>query len=205
MYAAVAAFFGGFATRSVCHNMPCAARLAMKGRPFKLGFSIRSVSLNKDEVPAKGSQRPFVTVTVSDKVKQTELGDWSKDKELWTFNEIITIEAVWEDEALISISSSKQYDLGVAAVSLGSNTVGEACFPLSSLLMRFRMEDRDIDGIVYTTGVIPLDLVKDGRKVGRANVAFETKQPPPVQKAADGEACFKFSRRPDEDEAARFT
>mmetsp|Transcript_44070 Transcript_44070/g.104280 ORF Transcript_44070/g.104280 Transcript_44070/m.104280 type:complete len:206 (+) Transcript_44070:91-708(+) len=204
MFAAVAAFFGGFATRSACHNMPCAARLAIKGRPFKLGFCIQSVSLNKDELPAKSSHRPFISVTVGDKVKQTELGDWSKEKDLWNFNEVITIEAVWEDEALICLSSSHQYDLGIAAVSLASHTVGEVCFPLSSLLMRFRMEDRDIDGIVYTTGTIPLDLVKDGRKVGRANIAFETKQAPPIQKAADGEGCYKFSRRSEEVTAARY-
>jgi len=104
-------------------------------------------------------------------------------------SETLTIEVKPSDDACVSVQFNQQYDLVVAALALGSRNAGEACFPIASVLSELRMEDRDIDGIVYVTPSIGFDLFVDGGKVGKVVVSFETKQPPPAaQKANSGDS-----------------
>lgn len=138
----------------------------------------------------RAHEQPFVIVSVGDKTKQTEIGDWSSEQGAWSFREVLTLEVSEDLEACIAVQCHNRYDFVVAAVSLASYTVGEACFPLASLLSRLRMEDRDIDGIMYTTPSTAFDLFKDGAKVGRAHVSFETKQPPPNHKPSGGDDAW---------------
>merc|ERR1719408_1131103 len=65
-----------------------------------------------------------------------------------------------------------------------SQRVGEVCFPVSDVMLKLRAEDRDVDGLVWVTPVIGLDVMLDGRQAGRVYLSFETNQPPPSRKAA---------------------
>mmetsp|Transcript_103275 Transcript_103275/g.267029 ORF Transcript_103275/g.267029 Transcript_103275/m.267029 type:complete len:200 (+) Transcript_103275:86-685(+) len=178
----------GFLSKAQCADVaPCRAALAWKGRPFKLSFCIHSASVEAlDGGRISQGQRPFIQITVGDRVKKTEMGDWSREEGRWRFHETITLEVSPEDEVSIAIVCNQQYDLVVAALSLAAKIVGEVCVPVASVLPQLKMEDRDIDGMVYATPSIGFDLIKDGAKVGKATVAFETKQPPPPSRTVMG-------------------
>eukprot|EP00747_Dinoflagellata_sp_TGD_P185493 gnl/TRDRNA2_/TRDRNA2_42059_c0_seq1.p1 gnl/TRDRNA2_/TRDRNA2_42059_c0~~gnl/TRDRNA2_/TRDRNA2_42059_c0_seq1.p1 ORF type:complete len:244 (-),score=29.38 gnl/TRDRNA2_/TRDRNA2_42059_c0_seq1:229-960(-) len=183
MWPAVGAFIGGFACRHQCSNLPCRARLSPVGRPFKLSVLVHSTSLHGNDGPGLvQNQRPYVGVTVGDKTKETELGDWSKERGQWAFREILTMEVTVDDEFVVVVSGSTRYNLLVASVSLTSCRIGEICVPVVSVLPRLRVEDRDTDGMVYATPVLPFDVVLDGRNTGRVYLSFETKTQPPSPK-----------------------
>jgi len=184
------AFLGGYACATQCANMPCRARLAERGKSFKLSILIHSASVNVIDGPGiVSNERPFVTVTVGDKKKETELGDWSKEKEQWCFREVITVEVNTTDEMSVVVDASKRYNLYVASVSVQNHHVGELCFPVASVLPRLRAEDRDADGLIYATPVMSFDFTLDGKVAGRVYLSFETKNPPPSQKRGDADPC----------------
>jgi hypothetical protein len=135
------------------------------------------------------NQRPFVAITVGDKTKETELGDWCKEKGQWCFREVITVEVNSAEEMAVVIDASKRYNLYVASVSVNNQRVGELCFPVSSILPRLRAEDRDADGLVYATPVLGFDITRDGKITGRVYLSFETKSPPPSLKRGDADRC----------------
>merc|ERR1712129_21570 len=104
---------------------------------------------------------------------------------MWFFGESLTMEVTPRDDVLISVSCNKQYDLVVAAVALATTTVGQICIPMASVIPLLKMEDRDMDGLVYATQEVAFDLLKDGAKIGKFVAAFETKKPPPPS----GDGC----------------
>eukprot|EP00933_Yihiella_yeosuensis_P004714 TRINITY_DN109113_c0_g1_i1.p1 TRINITY_DN109113_c0_g1~~TRINITY_DN109113_c0_g1_i1.p1 ORF type:complete len:195 (-),score=32.34 TRINITY_DN109113_c0_g1_i1:167-751(-) len=181
MLSMLGAFSMGAMSKGQCADlMPCRAALAWKGRPFKLSFCIHSATL--DGVDDSTSSKPYVTVASGDKKKQTEMGDWSGEDGRWAFREVLTMEVCADEEACISLVCNQQYELVVAALSLGTKSVGEVCVPIASVLPQLQMEDRDIEGMVFVTPNIGFDLLKDGVKTGRAYLSFETKQPPQSMK-----------------------
>lgn len=188
------AFFGGYACANGCNNLPCRARLAERGRSFKLSILIHSASLNEMDGPGLvQNERPLVTITVGDKKKETELGDWSKEKGQWCFREVICMEVNLTEEMSVVIDSSKRYNLYVASVSVQNHRVGELCFPVASVLNRLRAEDRDTEGLIYATPVTSFDITQDGKVAGKVYLSFETKNPPPALKKGDGERCCGLS------------
>jgi hypothetical protein len=128
------------------------------------------------------NKTPYLSISVGDRTKETELADWSKEKGQWCFRETITVIVETTDELSLVASCSKKYDLYVAAVSLDSQRLGENCFPVAGILPRLRAEDRDEDGLVYTTPTIPFDVMQNGRVAGRVYLSFETLTPPPSLK-----------------------
>lgn len=183
-------FFAGYACATQCANMPCRARLAERGKSFKLSILIHSASVNEIDGPGLvQNERPFVGITVGDKKKETELGDWSKEKGQWCFREVITMEVNTADEMSVVVGASKRYNLYVASVSVQNHHVGELCFPVASVLPRLRAEDRDADGLIYATPVMSFDFTLDGRVAGRVYLSFETKNPPPSLKRGDADSC----------------
>jgi len=155
-----------------------------------MGFCIHSVMFDEtdsgdDSLPT-GSRKPFVTVTVGDRSKDTEMGDLSKSNGQWCFREVVTLEAWLDEDVTIAVKMSTQYNLLVAALAVSTTTLCEVNFPMASVIPRLKMEDRDVDGIVYATEPIRFDLSRDGKKIGRAYVTFETRNPPPRAGAEDG-------------------
>lgn len=85
-------------------------------------------------------QRPYVSIRINDKLKETELADWSPEKEQWCFREaprwrleacssvaeVITLEVLPEDEIFVAVSSSTKYDFWLASVQLTNTKLGEA-------------------------------------------------------------------------------
>mmetsp|Transcript_20963 Transcript_20963/g.55936 ORF Transcript_20963/g.55936 Transcript_20963/m.55936 type:complete len:211 (-) Transcript_20963:202-834(-) len=183
MLSALSASVAGLSARSACTGIPCRPALA-RGRSYKMGFCIHSVSFDEtadaadDRLPS-GTRRPFVSVTVGDRSKETEMGDFCKDKEHWSFREVVTLESCVDEDVTIAVKVSQQYNLLIAALAMNTTVVCEVNFPMMSVLPRLKMEDRDVDGIVYASEPIRFDLSKDGRKMGRAYVTFETRNPPP--------------------------
>lgn len=170
--------------------MPCRARLAAPSKSFKLVIIVHTATLNEVDGPGLvQNQRPFVAVNVGEKTKETELGDWSRQRGQWLFSEAITMELCAQDEVAISVSCSKQYNLVVANFSLTSHCVGELCFPVTAVLPRLRMEDRDAEGMVYATPIVGFDFVQSGKVMGRVFMSFETNTPPPSRKYLDGDNC----------------
>jgi len=183
-------FFAGYACANGCNNLPCKARLSERGRSFKLSILIHSASLNEVDGPGLvQNERPMVGITVGDKRKETELGDWSKEKNQWCFREVITLEVNLADEMSVVVDASKRYDLYVASVSVQNHRVGELCFPVASVLNRLRAEDRDTDGLMYATPSMSFDITQEGRIAGRVYLSFETKTPPPSLKRGEADSC----------------
>lgn len=183
-------FFAGYACANGCNNLPCKTRFNERGRTFKLSILIHSASLNENDGPGLvQNERPFMTVTMGDKKKETELGDWSKEKGQWCFREVITMEVSMTEEMSVVVESSKRYNLYVASVSVQNHRVGELCFPVASVLNRLRAEDRDTDGLVYETPVMGFDITQDGKVAGKIYLSFETKSPPPSIKKGDADRC----------------
>eukprot|EP00427_Karlodinium_veneficum_P020462 CAMPEP_0169113266 /NCGR_PEP_ID=MMETSP1015-20121227/28109_1 /TAXON_ID=342587 /ORGANISM="Karlodinium micrum, Strain CCMP2283" /LENGTH=203 /DNA_ID=CAMNT_0009175423 /DNA_START=173 /DNA_END=781 /DNA_ORIENTATION=- len=174
--------------------MPCRARLADRGKSFKVSILIHSASLNDMDGPGLvQNQRPFVAIAVGDKTKETELGDWSKEKGQWCFREVITVEVNTTEEMSVVIDAAKRYNLYVASVSVNNQRVGELCFPVASILPRLRAEDRDADGLIYATPVLGYDITQDGKVTGRVYLSFETKSPPPSCKRGEADRCCGLS------------
>jgi len=190
MFQAVASFFAGYACRHQCVNPPCSARLNTPGRSFKLSVVVHSASLAAVDGPGLvHNQRPLVGLSVGERTKETELGDWSKEKGQWSFREVITLVVNVDDEMCLFVSSSTRYNLYVASISLTSQRKGEFCIPVAAVLPKLKMEDRDAEGMVYTTPVIGFDVVMGGRVTGRVFLSFETKTPPPTRKGVDADRC----------------
>mmetsp|Transcript_12068 Transcript_12068/g.28339 ORF Transcript_12068/g.28339 Transcript_12068/m.28339 type:complete len:192 (+) Transcript_12068:74-649(+) len=174
-------FFGAgvAAQRRIADCVPCRASCPAGGA-FKLTVWIHTVSLDEqnDRKPAV-SKRPWVEVAIGRKTKQTEPGDWRSEDERWHFEESITSEVTAKDEALISVMCSQQYNLGIAALALSDNKLGELCIHVASVLPQLQAEEREFEGVLYTTPKISFDFHKDGAKVGRMVLSFRSKQPPP--------------------------
>mmetsp|Transcript_5856 Transcript_5856/g.17424 ORF Transcript_5856/g.17424 Transcript_5856/m.17424 type:complete len:194 (-) Transcript_5856:346-927(-) len=182
----------GYMTKAQCADaMPCKPALTWKGKPFKLSLCIHSASLPVLD----GRKRPFVTVSVGEKTKQTELGDWSEERGVWSFSETLTMEVCQQDEVCIAVACSQEYNLVVAQLAMAARCAGEVCVPVASVLQRLVLEDRDIDGMMYVTPCITFDLLRDGVKTGRAEISFETKQPPQTSKASDSDGLCNFPGR----------
>eukprot|EP00443_Scrippsiella_acuminata_P013205 CAMPEP_0115316838 /NCGR_PEP_ID=MMETSP0270-20121206/78341_1 /TAXON_ID=71861 /ORGANISM="Scrippsiella trochoidea, Strain CCMP3099" /LENGTH=78 /DNA_ID=CAMNT_0002736281 /DNA_START=119 /DNA_END=351 /DNA_ORIENTATION=- len=76
---------------------------------------IHTASLDKLSRPGMvQDQRPFVIIRVGDRTKETELGDWSKEKQHWCFREAITVEVVTTDDISVEVSCTTKYDFWVA-------------------------------------------------------------------------------------------
>jgi len=131
------------------------------------------------------NQWPSVGITVGERTKETEHGDWSPDAKRWCFYETITVVATLSDEISVFVSCSTKYNLYVASVSWISQRIGEVCLPVSKIMGRLKLEDRDSDGLIYTTPVLNFDVVQEGRCTGRVYLSFETRTAPPVQKLVD--------------------
>lgn len=188
------AFLGGYACHSTCSSLPCHARLATSSRSFKLSVVVHTATLQDIDGPGLiENQRPLVGVSVGDRTKETELGDWSKDKAHWCFQEVITVVVTESDEICLYVSSLTRYNLYVASVSSTCRRMGEICFPVAQILPRLRVEDRDTEGLVYATSLMCLDVVKDGRCAGKVQVSFETKSAPPSQKLDSADKCCGLS------------
>merc|ERR1712129_79602 len=111
----------------------------------------------------------------------------------WCFNETITVVATERDEMSIFVCCSTKYNLYVASVSWISQRIGEVCLPISQVMRRLKLEDRDCDGLIYTTPVLNFDVVQEGRCTGRVYLSFETRTAPPVQRLVDTDrlcGCF---------------
>lgn len=183
-------FFGGYACRAQCAQIPCHAKICGSGRSFKLSVVVHSAVLTELDGPGLiENQRPLIGISVADRTKETELGDWSKEKGQWCFREVITVVVNTNEEITIFVSSCTQYNLYVASVSLNSRRLGEISFPVAQLLTRLKGEDRDTEGIIYTTPVLDFDVVQEGRRAGRVHLSFETKTALPSQKLADPATC----------------
>lgn len=181
MLNAITASVAGLTARSLCDNFPCRLSRA-RGRTFKMGFCIHTVCFDErdvanDRLPT-GSRRPFVSVTVGDRSKDTELGEVSQFRGQWSFREMVTLEAGLDEDVTIAVKVSQEYDLLFAALALNTDELCEVSFPMACVLPRLKMEDRDVEGLIYTTEPVRFDLSKDGRRVGRACVSFETRTPP---------------------------
>mmetsp|Transcript_15687 Transcript_15687/g.36660 ORF Transcript_15687/g.36660 Transcript_15687/m.36660 type:complete len:247 (-) Transcript_15687:45-785(-) len=202
-------FLGGYACRSSCASLPCKATLNAPGRSFKLGIMVHSATLNQVDKPGLfENQRPLVGITIGDRTKETEHGDWSKDKGHWCFSEMVTVVVNTSDEITVSVACSTKYNLYVASISLMSRRMGEFCFPVASILSQLKVEDRDAEGLTYTTPVVHFDVIQNGRCTGRVHLSFETKTTPPSHKILDaadqccGWANASFELHFDDDEPA---
>mmetsp|Transcript_37447 Transcript_37447/g.69847 ORF Transcript_37447/g.69847 Transcript_37447/m.69847 type:complete len:221 (-) Transcript_37447:43-705(-) len=201
-------FVAGYACRAQCGSFPCAASCkgAANTRPFKLSIVVHSASVERIGGPGLvQDQRPYVSIRINDKLKETELGDWSAEKEQWCFREAITLEVAPNDEIFVAVSCSTKYDFWLASVQLTSTKIGEACFPVFSVLPHLRQEDRDEDGLVWSSPIIPFDVRDDGTSSARTYLSFETTQAPTanprIHKFSEG--CCQISRKwdsPDEDD-----
>jgi len=139
------------------------------------------------------NQWPSVGITIGERTKETEHGDWSPEVNRWCFHETITVVATERDEISVFVCSSTKYNLYVASVSWISQRIGEVCLPVSQLMGRLKLEDRDSDGLIYTTPVLNFDVVQEGRCTGRVYLSFETRTAPPVQRLVDTDrlcGCF---------------
>jgi len=165
------------------------------GRPFKLSIFVHSATLESGLGPGLvQNRRPYVVVRVGDKTKETELGDWSKERGQWCFKECITVEVIHHDEISVDLSCSTKYDLLFASVALSTSPIGGICFPVFAVVSRMKPEDRDDEGIVYATPVIPFDVRLEGKSTARAYLSFETNQPPPPgQKGGFRDQCCSCS------------
>lgn len=184
------AFLAGYACRAQC-TLPCQAKLGSAGRPFKLSVVVHSASLCALEggPGLVQNRRPCVGISVGDRNKETEFGDWCKERGQWCFRETITVVVEPSDEIFLSASSSTKYDLLFAAVSWHSRKLGDVCFPVVDILLRLKPEDRDADGLIFATPVMPFDFVQDGRHAGRVYLSFETLTPPPSHRPSRVDSC----------------
>merc|ERR1711862_763638 len=92
----------------------------------------------------------------------------------------------------------QELDLLVAALDLRPAVVGEACFPVSSLLTELVVKESELDGKIYASPQIGLDLYKEGAKAGRLYLSFESKTPPFKPAIASFSCCS--ATRTDEEE-----
>mmetsp|Transcript_63 Transcript_63/g.195 ORF Transcript_63/g.195 Transcript_63/m.195 type:complete len:206 (+) Transcript_63:1-618(+) len=181
---------------------------ACGGPTFKLSACIQgfqnadegTVASSSSRGPKPGS-RPFVTLSCGQRSKQTEVGDWADDERRFRFDEALTLEVNAESEVCVSLSCSQEYDLFVAALDLRPTRIGEACFPVSSVLSELVKKETDLDGFVYASQTIGLDLYKEGAKVGRLHLSFETKSLPTAQSTSRSSLCCAPCRM-DDDEIA---
>ncbi|CAK9100657.1 unnamed protein product [Durusdinium trenchii] len=171
MWQSAIGFIAGYACRAQCGSFPCAASCKGSGaaRPFKLSIVIHSATVETIAGPGLvQDQRPYVSIRINDKLKETELGDWSSEKEQWCFKEVITLEVQPNDEIFV------------------------ACFPVFSVMPRLKPEDRDEDGIVWSSPIIPFDVREDGTTTARTYLSFETMQAPISSRgrsSAEGGCC----------------
>jgi len=190
MLQAGAAFLTGYACRTSCASLPCHARFNTPGRTVKLSIVVHSATLAQvDGGSLFQNQRPFVGVTAGDCTKETEHGDWSREKGHWCFREMITVVANVNEDLAVFVSCSTKYNLYVASVSLTSRRMGEICLPVTQILSRLKVEDRDAEGLIYVTPVLDLDVTQDGKQTGRLRLSFETKTAPPSHKHMDADRC----------------
>eukprot|EP00929_Paragymnodinium_shiwhaense_P118874 TRINITY_DN90774_c0_g1_i1.p1 TRINITY_DN90774_c0_g1~~TRINITY_DN90774_c0_g1_i1.p1 ORF type:complete len:268 (-),score=62.79 TRINITY_DN90774_c0_g1_i1:135-938(-) len=199
-----ASFLAGYTCRSGCGALPCKGqwRAGSAGRPFKLSIIVHSATL--EDVSSPGmvhDQRPYVSLRVGDKTKETELGDWDKEKSLekgrWYFRETITLEVSITDELHLDVSCSTKYELWVASITLNSTHIGEVAFPVFSVFPKMKPEDRDDAGIVYATPVIPIDVSHKGKITARLYLSFETNQAPPSRsKHSREDQCWSSCEEP---------
>mmetsp|Transcript_6225 Transcript_6225/g.14109 ORF Transcript_6225/g.14109 Transcript_6225/m.14109 type:complete len:221 (-) Transcript_6225:45-707(-) len=193
-------FLAGYACRAQCGSFPCAASCkgSANARPFKLSIVLHSATVEKISGPGLvQDQRPYITIRINDKLKETELGDWCSDKEQWCFREVITLEVVPTDEIFVAVSSSTKYDFWLASVQLTNTKIGEACFPVFSVMPRLKPEDRDENGIVFSSPIIPFDVREDGVTTARTYLSFETMQAPMTSRQhrpSEG-GCCEISRK----------
>jgi len=193
MWSSATSFVAGYAISSSCNALPCHAKLNLPNRTFKLSILVHSANLDEVKPGMVHNQRPYVAITFGDRTKETELADWSGEKSQWCFREIVTVETSLEDELSVSVSSLTSYNLYVASVGFSSSSIGEVCIPVADISQCLRVEDRDTDGIIYATKVLPLDLTRGGKTVGRIFLSFETTtQPSSVFRATSTDKCCGF-------------
>jgi len=171
----------GFLAKASCDMVP---KVMWRSNSFKLSFFISSFEPSGNA----NSQRPFVTVACGDKKKKTEVGSWSQEQREWQFREAVTLEVSSDEEITISVGFSQQYDLVLAAVEMGATLVGEICFPVSSVLPKLKAEEREMDGLIYTTQVMGFDVLNKGAKTGRVYVSMDTRHPP-SQRSSSSLTC----------------
>jgi len=190
MFQAGLGFVGGYIAGSSCASLPCHAQLSVPGRSFKLSVVVHSATLK--DVEGGGlieNQRPLIGVSVGDRAKETELGDWSREKGHWHFKEAVTLIVDVNDDLSVYVSTSTRYNLVLANVSLTNRRLGETTLPVPQIVSKFKAEDRDCDGIMYATPVIPFEIVAPGGPVGKIHLSFETATAPPSGKLIDADQC----------------
>lgn len=143
--------------------------------------SIHSANLHALDNPGVlKSMRPLVSISVGEKEKETEQGDWSKEESVWQFGETIMLEVSAQDEILISVTAVMRYDVFLATISTKTTSLGKLRLPVASVIQHLRWEDRDSDGMVYATPILGFDIVHEGRLNGRLHLSFQSKGPPPA-------------------------
>mmetsp|Transcript_90426 Transcript_90426/g.189137 ORF Transcript_90426/g.189137 Transcript_90426/m.189137 type:complete len:216 (-) Transcript_90426:4-651(-) len=191
-------FFGGYFVNTLA---PCGVS-ACSGPTIKLTATMQGFLPDDDDKITKAKKsRPYLTMRGGQRQKQTEAGDWDSEEERWRFEEALTIEVGVESEVCIQLMAMQEYDLLVAALDLRPICAGEACFPVSSVLSELVKKKTELDGFVYASPTIGLDLHKDGKKTGRLYLSFETKTPPPQHATYASVWCAPArTSRTDEDE-----
>lgn len=175
-------FLAGYACRAHCGSLPCATNLRNPyARPFKLTIGVHGCTVEELSKPGVvHDQRPYALLSVGDKTKETEIGEWDEESSQWCFEESIIMEVLTTDEVVLDLKSCTRYELWLATFTLtASKRIGQACFPVLAVLPRLKPEDRDEDGIVYSTPHLPFDVVHEGRITARMYLSFETSQAPP--------------------------
>jgi len=189
---------------------PCRPQVSCgeQNKVFKLSIVVHSATIS--DIEGGGmieNQRPLIGICMGDKAKETELGDWSKEKAQWHFRETVTFSVSHNDEICVYVSSSKRYNLLLASVSMTVQRIGELSLRVPEILAHLRMEllrqrvllddtdsvsveDRETDGVVYSTPILPFDVVAGGRRVGVVRLSFETQNSPPTQRLLDAAACW---------------
>lgn len=174
-------FLAGYACRSHCGGLPCQAQLNAPRKTFKMAVIVHSANLHALDNPGVlTSMRPSVGVSVGEKVKETEQGDWSEKKAAWIFGENLTLEVTTEDEILISVTAVLRYDVFLATISTKTCSLGQLRLPVASVLQHLRWEDRDSEGMVFATPQVSFDVVHEGRLNGHLQLSFQSKGAPPA-------------------------
>lgn len=184
----------GNASYSPCNDLPCNGKFRICNRTFRLSILVHSACLNEVKPGMMQNARPYVAIVSADGTEETEFGDWSGEKSQWCFREIVTIETSLEQELSISVSSLTSCNLHLASVGFAPNSIGDVCIPVANLSQEFQVEDRDSEGFVYTTAVLPFDLTREGEPVGQIFLSFETMtQPSSVFRKCCGFGDFGIS------------
>jgi len=153
-------------------------------KPFNLSVLVHSAKA--DNLGLLQSSQPSVSVTVGNMTKDTEPGEWSKEKGQWTFMEAVTVEVNSKDSISVAVFSSGGFNL----LSNSPHSSGAHIIQVAEVLPRLRVDDRASEGLVYATPVMGYDLTEDRKALGRIFLSFETKTPVPLMRGGNDDTMF---------------